>query len=187
MNNEEEKQYVFKFECEENWETLTETNDEKVRHCQKCDKNVYFAQNYDETITNAEKGNCVYSFSARTLGVILPPEGLEDKWESKKEPQFTKRILQFIAAFIIALPFVSFLPLYIKRTMIRSQTKGGDVIDYGWEIETLYGYLSDSNYFRPEQDFSFWLAVNLGLACFYAFVIALGTVLLIVFLKRRKG
>lgn len=98
-----------------------------------------------------------------------------------------KRIIQFVVLFVAALPIVSFLPLYIERTMTRSQVmgNGGDIIDYEWEIRTLYGFLSDYNYFRPEEYFSFLLAVNLGLACVYAFIIALFIVLLIVYRKRR--
>lgn len=96
--------------------------------------------------------------------------------------------MQFAVLFIVAAPFVSFLPLYIQRTMTRYQMSGGggDVIDYAWKIRTLYGYLSDYNYFRPEENFSFWLAVNLGLAGVYSFVIALVLVLFLVYRKRRE-
>jgi hypothetical protein len=98
-----------------------------------------------------------------------------------------KRILQFLAAFIIALPLVSFLPLYIQKTMTRSMTAGGDVIDYDWKINTLYGFFSERRFFRPEEDFAVWLGVNLGLACLYAFVIALVAVLFFVYLSRGKN
>ena len=97
-----------------------------------------------------------------------------------------KRLIQFAALFVIALPFVSFLPLYIRRAMTRSQTSGGDIIDYEWKIITLYDFLSNYIYYRSEEDFSFWYAVNLGLACFYAFIFALIVILLLVYRKHRK-
>ncbi len=184
MNDKKNGQYVFKFECSEVWETLTETEDENIRHCQRCDKNVHFVQNHEEFVPDPAKGNCIYSFAFRTAGVIVPPEGYEEK-QAKNEPKFIKRIFQFVVLFVAALPIVSFLPLYVERTMTRSQTSGGDIIDYEWKIRTLYGFLSNYNYFRPEEYFAFLLAVNLGLACLYAFLIALVIVLLLVYRKRR--
>ena len=193
MNDKEAEQYVFKFECSEIWESLTETEAENVRHCRRCDKNVHLVQNYNEFMSNAEKGNCVYSIVGRTVGVILPPEDVKQPQftgepQVKSEPQFIKRIFQFLAVFIVALPFVGFLPLYIRRTMTRSQMtgNGGDVIDYGWNFSTLYGFWADYNYFRPEENFPFWLAVNLGLACVYAYMIALFIILLLIYRKRLK-
>jgi len=117
--------------------------------------------------------------------MIAPPEGFI-KQPAAVKPKFITRIFQFIGLFIAALPLVSFLPLYIKRTMIRSQTTGGDVIDYEWEIRTLYGFLSGYNYFRPEDNFAFYLAVNLILVCVYASVIALVIVLLLAYRQRAR-
>lgn len=185
MNDRKNEQYVFEFECAEVWENLTGTKDENIRHCQRCAKNVHLVRNNDEFISNAERGNCIYSLAGRTIGIIAPPEGFI-KQQPEVKPKFMKRIFQFIGLFIAALPLVSFLPLYIKRTMIRSQTPGGDVIDYEWKILTLYGFLSDYNLFRPEEYFTFFLAVNLVLACVYAFVIALAIVLLLAYRKASR-
>lgn len=97
-----------------------------------------------------------------------------------------KRIFQSVVLFFGSLILVSFLPLFIERTMTRSQTFGGDVIDYGWKTRTLYGYISDYKYFRPEENFVFYLAVNILLALIYAFIISGGIFLLTAFVKSRK-
>lgn len=97
-----------------------------------------------------------------------------------------KRIFQSAVLFFGSLIPVSFLPLYVEQTMTRRQTPRGDAIDYGWKIRTLYGYVSDYNYFRPEENFAFYLAVNILLACVYAFIISGGTFLLMSFVKNRK-
>jgi len=81
----------------------------------------------------------------------------------------------------------SVLPLYIERTMTRSQMEsGGDIISWGWKLRTLYSFWSDYNYFRPEENFFFWLVLNLALACLYALVITLGAAWLLAYRKRRR-
>lgn len=72
MKDRKNEQYVFKFECAESWENLTETADENIRHCGQCDKNVHLARNAEEFNTNAEKGNCIYVAPMRTAGIPLP-------------------------------------------------------------------------------------------------------------------
>ncbi len=182
------KQYVFKFECSEDWENLTETKSENIRHCQRCDKNVHHVQNHGEFIRHAQKGNCVYFQPIRTAGIPLQTEKIIES-QTVVKPKFTKRIWQFGVLFFAALPIISFLPLFIERTMIRSQVmgNGGDVIHYDWKIRTLYGFLSNYKYFRPEEYFSFLLAVNLILACIYALIVALVIVLLVAIIKNQKG
>lgn len=98
-----------------------------------------------------------------------------------------KRFFRSAVLFFGSLIPVSFLPLYLKRTMTRSQTPRGDVIDYDWKIRTLYGYISDYDYFRPEENFVFYLGVNIALACVYAFIISGGVFLLATFMKKRKA
>lgn len=173
----ETEQYVFQFECLEKWENLTETADEKIRHCQRCSKNVHLVQNRNEFAENAEKGNCVYAIAIRTAGIAIPP----DKYEHRKPVELRivralpirYRFFQLVLFFIVALPLVSFLPLFIQKTMTRSQTASGDVIDYGWKFRTFYAFMSNYEYFRPEENFFFWLVMNFGLACLYALVVAL--------------
>lgn len=84
-----------------------------------------------------------------------------------------KRPLRFALLFVPALLLVPFLPLYIKRTMIRSMVLGraGDLVEWGWEISTLSSYWSNYRYYRPEQRPVLWLGVNLALAFAYALII----------------
>ena len=185
MNDKKVKQYVFKFECAEVWETLTETPDENIRHCGQCDKNVHLVQNGGEFANNAAKGNCIYFPEIRTAGIPVQPEEIIESQTAVK-PKLLTRFLKFFVLFVATLPIVAFLPLFIERTMIRSQTSGGDVIDYEWKIRTLYGFLSNYNYFRPEEYFAVSLAVNLILAFVYAFIAALFVFLLISIIKRGK-
>ncbi len=99
-----------------------------------------------------------------------------------------KHTIRFFTLFIAALLLVPFLPLYIERTMTRSQMEsGGDIISWGWKFRTLYSFWSDYKYFRPEENFFFWLALNLALACLYALVITLCVALLLAYRKRRVG
>ena len=93
------------------------------------------------------------------------------------KPKFLPRFLKFFGLFVAALPIVAFFPLFIERTMIRSQTSGGDVIDYEWKIRTFYGFLSSYSYFRPEEYFAVSLAVNLILVFIYASIVAFVIVL----------
>lgn len=74
MNDKETAQYIFKFECTESWDTLTETVNENVRYCQRCDENVYLVEKSEEFVANAEKGNCVFSLPIRTAGMPMPPQ-----------------------------------------------------------------------------------------------------------------
>lgn len=74
MNDKETEKYVFKFECAESWENLTETEDENIRHCQRCDKNVHLVQNIEGFVSNADRGNCIYSVPLRTAGIPVVPE-----------------------------------------------------------------------------------------------------------------
>lgn len=97
-----------------------------------------------------------------------------------------KRIFQSTFLFFGAFVFISFLPLFIERTMTRSQTFGGDVIDYNWKITTLYGYISNFHYFRPEEHFAFYFIVNVALAFVYALLISGGFFLLPALVKSRK-
>jgi hypothetical protein len=75
MNDKENAQkYVFKFECAEAWESLTETENENIRHCQQCGQNVHLVQNPEEFTANAEKGSCIFSLPMRTAGIPVSPQ-----------------------------------------------------------------------------------------------------------------
>jgi hypothetical protein len=96
-----------------------------------------------------------------------------------------KRAFRLVLVFVAGLVVVSFLPLYVERTMLRSWRTDhlGDVITWGWKICSLQTYWADYRYFSREQNPAFWLKVNLALAVFYALIIAVGVDL---FLARRR-
>lgn len=99
-----------------------------------------------------------------------------------------KRTLRFSIVLAAALAVVPFLPLYIKRTMMRSMVVGhaGDVIHWGWKISTLVDYWSNYSYNTRSQSPAIWLGVNLALALTYALVIALIVDRVLVRRERRK-
>jgi len=72
--NKEAKKFVFKFECSQNWDDLTPTDDEKVRHCGQCETHVFSVHIDEELNSNAEKGRCVYVPPLRTAGIPFMPE-----------------------------------------------------------------------------------------------------------------
>lgn len=172
--NKENQQYVFQFECSEKWENLTETEDEKIRHCRLCSKNVHLVQNDNEFNSNAEKGNCIYYAALRTAGIVAPVEGSEEFLVEpiKAKPKLLPEIFRFTVLFFLMFPLVSFLPLFVQKTMTRSQTSGGDIIDYDWQVRTFYGFLSASKYPQPEENFAFYFLLNFALACFYSLTAA---------------
>jgi hypothetical protein len=74
--------------------------------------------------------------------------------------------------FVISLALVSFLPLYIERTMthVMFADGSGGAIHWGWKRCTLRSYWADYRYMRREQKPAMWLGVNLALALGYASV-----------------
>lgn len=76
--------------------------------------------------------------------------------------------------FAVGLAVVSFLPLYIERTMthVMFAHRGGGAIEWGWKICTLRSFCLNYHYLRREQNPAFWLTVNLALAFVYAWLIA---------------
>lgn len=90
-----------------------------------------------------------------------------------------KRRLPFAVLFALALVLVSLLPLYVEQTMTRVTYVDGrsEGIDWGWKLCTLPTFLSDYRYFRRHPHPELWIALNITLACCYAFALA--------FLSRR--
>ena len=84
-----------------------------------------------------------------------------------------KRPLRFAIVFAVGLAFVSFLPLYIERTMthVMFANGGGGAIEWGWKICTLRNFWLDYHYQRPEQNPALWLTVNIALAFAYALAV----------------
>src|SRR4051812_15306914 len=100
-----------------------------------------------------------------------------------------KRALTILATFVLTLIAVSFLPLFIERTFMRSWRidRLGDEITWGWNLISLYGYWSDYAHLTREQNPEFWLRVNLALAGFYAVMISLGADRVLIWRRRQAG
>jgi len=83
-----------------------------------------------------------------------------------------RRLLPFLVAFGV----VSFLPIYARCTMVRSQVMGhaGDVIDYRWHASSLVGFIADFAQLSPEEHAGPLLLANLLLALGLATGLGLG-------------
>lgn len=49
----------FKYKCPQEWDLLTPTADDNIRHCQKCNHSVYFCTTDEETLAHARAGHCI--------------------------------------------------------------------------------------------------------------------------------
>lgn len=80
------------------------------------------------------------------------------------------RKARFVVVLAVACAALPFAPLFIQRTMVRSQHGGrvGDLITYGFSLRTLSGIVSDLRYMRPEQHPGLVLAANGVLLLIYA-------------------
>lgn len=61
----------FHFRCSERWGDLTVTDHPSIRHCGRCESDVFYCSTDDETIAHAKAGHCI----AREVpdGSELPP------------------------------------------------------------------------------------------------------------------
>jgi uncharacterized protein (TIGR02996 family) len=81
----------FAFKCPKKWEALRGTDDPAVRHCDACDKPVYYCRDLMEAYGHARRGACVAVAegvprhyrdleypapppAVRTMGIMLMPE-----------------------------------------------------------------------------------------------------------------
>jgi hypothetical protein len=75
----------FRFKCPKQWADLQPTNDKLVRHCDVCEKDVFYCYTKDELQERASKNQCVafndYGESPMTLGLPdqIPPPDLSRK------------------------------------------------------------------------------------------------------------
>ena len=83
-----------------------------------------------------------------------------------------KRVLALSAVFLLTLAAVSFLPLYVERTMTHAMFADGSggAIEWGWKRCSLREYWATRRYMRREQKPAMWLGVNVALALGYASV-----------------
>jgi uncharacterized protein (TIGR02996 family) len=65
---------LFAFRCPKKWENLTATDDETVRHCDACDKNVRYCDDIYTARLHARSGACV----AVALGVPRHRDDLQE-------------------------------------------------------------------------------------------------------------
>ena len=85
-----------------------------------------------------------------------------------------KRPYRFAASFALAVAIVSFLPLYVERTLTHVMfAHGTGTIEWGWRRCSLSEFWSVRHYMGPEQEPALWLAVNVALAVTYALLITL--------------
>jgi hypothetical protein len=49
----------FAFKCPKVWDRLAPTNDDRIRHCSACDRDVHLALSEDDFRRSAEEGLCV--------------------------------------------------------------------------------------------------------------------------------
>ena len=95
-----------------------------------------------------------------------------------------KRPLPFAAVFAIALVFVSFLPIYVERTMreVMFADGSGGAMEWGWRHCALREFCSDYHHMYSEQNPALWLTVNIALAL----TCALGIALFVELILRRQ-
>jgi uncharacterized protein (TIGR02996 family) len=65
---------AFKFKCPKQWTSLAATDDPKVRHCDKCNKQVHYCGTIAEARELAQEGSCV----AVSLAVLRYPDDLDE-------------------------------------------------------------------------------------------------------------
>ncbi|MBL8796587.1 MAG: TIGR02996 domain-containing protein [Planctomycetia bacterium] len=49
----------FDFQCPVQWDQLALTDNDRVRHCARCDRSVYFCESLDEARAHAAQGHCL--------------------------------------------------------------------------------------------------------------------------------
>jgi hypothetical protein len=88
----------------------------------------------------------------------------------------TRPWLRFLLCLLPSLALVSLLPIYPRVTMTRVQMSdhAGDVIEWGFELCSVPGFLDDIGYMRPEQHPAVNLVAILLLAGSLASILAFG-------------
>ena len=60
--------------CSQTWRILDKNNDENIRHCQECNKDVFKAKNMKEMEKITSEGNCIAYFNDRKEILVGKPE-----------------------------------------------------------------------------------------------------------------
>jgi len=72
---------AFRFQCPKQWENLEITRDPTIRHCNACEKKVYYCRTLPDAQNHARQGHCV----AVQLGVLRYPDDLKPSREGEEE------------------------------------------------------------------------------------------------------
>ncbi len=65
---------TFKFKCDQDWETMTRTAVDGVRHCGECDKDVFSCTSIEDVAKHARLGHCIAivpTSGSRLLGYVV--------------------------------------------------------------------------------------------------------------------
>jgi uncharacterized protein (TIGR02996 family) len=105
----EECRLEFAFECPKSWAKLEPTDQDNVRFCGECKKNVYYCDSIGEARNHAWNGDCVAVSAALTrtpgdldrqelvtMGIMLPPRDFEREAEEESSPSRLQRLLERI-------------------------------------------------------------------------------------------
>lgn len=87
---------IFGFKCTAKWEDMLETDNQNIRHCDLCNKNVYHVSDKNDLLMAIELDRCVainvvenFIFH-QTTGHIL--QYIEEPTESEKDiPEFLRK------------------------------------------------------------------------------------------------
>ena len=73
--------------CPLRWESLNETDDENIRFCDQCEKNVHFCVSDEEAISHAKQNHCIAMPIIQYSGTHNIKIGEPDAdWEDDYEP-----------------------------------------------------------------------------------------------------
>ena len=83
--------YEFNFKCPKKWSSLSTTEDENVKFCDTCNKDVYKCNSKEELDSNISNGRCIAILDATAskyddsddemlMGAVLP---YSDSWWSR--------------------------------------------------------------------------------------------------------
>lgn len=72
----------FDFVCDKTWADMRPTDDNKVRHCEACSKNVYFCDNLADAREHSQDNHCI----AVDLGIIRQDDDLTPRMMFAGQP-----------------------------------------------------------------------------------------------------
>ncbi len=73
---------LFRFRCPKLWEQLAATNDEAIRYCSVCEKNVFYCDSLVEAERLASQGRCIaLQTSVRVPEVV----GMMEVWDPESD------------------------------------------------------------------------------------------------------